>query len=321
MRVLALLVGVFVLAAPLRAREVTDETGRRIQVPEHPERIISLAPSITETLYALGVEDRLVGDTNYCDFPPEAKLKPHVGNLLNPSLEKIVSLKPDLVLGDAESNRLQTADQLERLGIPLYGLRAHNVADTLKSIEDVGQILGSEAQAAALAAKLRARVQAVEQRVSGRPRPRVLFVVWYQPLITAGPDTFVADVIRLAGGESIANDLRGEWPHMSLEDVVARDPDIILFPRTEAFAPDLAEFRRLPGWKDLRAVKEGRLEFISDAINRPSPRLVDALEEVAAILHPEAFGTHKSAARLNRAGSGQQQSALNSSLTSGSVWP
>src|SRR5712692_6953515 len=121
----ALLAALIVVPAALEARLVTDETGRRVNVPDHPRRVISLAPSITETLYALGLEDRLVGDTDYCDYPPEAKLKPHVGAVLNPSLEKIVALKPDLVLGIAEANRRETADQIERLGIPLYGLTAH----------------------------------------------------------------------------------------------------------------------------------------------------------------------------------------------------
>ncbi len=123
------------------ARLLRDQTGRQVNVPEHPKRLISLAPSVTETLYALGLGDRLVGDTDYCDYPPEARQKPHVGALLNPSLEKIVALKPDLVLGTPDANRRETADQLERLGIPLYGLSAHSLDDTLHSIEDVGQVL------------------------------------------------------------------------------------------------------------------------------------------------------------------------------------
>lgn len=267
---------------------VTDETGRRVTIPDNPQRIISLSPSITETIYALGLEDRLVGDTDYCDYPPAARQKPHVGSLLNPSLERIVALKPDLVLGDAQGNRRETADQLEHLGIPLYGLGAHSLDDTLRSIEDVGRVLGQEEKAQALVASLRQRIQAVEQRVAGGARPKVLFVVWYQPLITAGPGTFIADVIRRAGGISIADGLKGEWPRLSLESALERDPDVILFPRTAAFSPDLEQFHHLAGWKDFRAVRDNRMYFISDVINRPGPRLVDALEEVARILHPEA---------------------------------
>jgi ABC-type Fe3+-hydroxamate transport system substrate-binding protein len=275
-------------APPPASHSVVDETGRRISVPDHPERVISLSPSITETVYALGLEDRLVGDTDYCDYPPAAKKKPHVGALLNPSLERIVALKPDLVLGDAEANRRETADQLARLGIPLYGFEAHSLDDTLRSIEDMGRVMDDEKAAQALVAGLRQRIQAVERRVAAKPRPKVLFVVWYQPLITAGPRTFIADVIRRAGGDSVSNDLTGEWPRLGLESALKRDPDVILFPRTTAFAPDFNQFRHLTGWRDFRAVRDGRMYFISDAINRPGPRLVDSLEEVARILHPEA---------------------------------
>jgi cobalamin transport system substrate-binding protein len=273
-------------ARAVAAREVTDETGRRVNVPDNPRRIVSLAPNITEIIYALGLEDRLVGDTDYCDYPPAARQKPHVGSLLNPSLEEIVALKPDLVLGDAEANRRETADQLERLGIPLYGLSAHSVEDTLRSVDDLGRVLGRDTEGRTLVAGLRERIEAVERKVAGKPRPKVLFVVWYQPLITAGAQTFIADVIRIAGGDSVSNDLKGEWPRLNLESALVRDPDVILFPKTSSFSPHLEEFRRLPGWKDFRAVRDGRMYFISDMINRPGPRLIDSLEEVASILHP-----------------------------------
>jgi iron complex transport system substrate-binding protein len=285
--VCAAALAVLVLAGAAFARDVIDQTGRRVDIPDHPQRIVSLAPSITETLYALGLADRLVGDTDYCDYPSEARAKPHVGAMLNPSLEKIVALKPDLVLGTDEANRRETADQLTRLGIPLYGLTAHTLDGTLTSLEDLGRILGYEPSTEKLVARLRERVKAVERRVQGRPQPKVLFVVWYRPLITAGEQTFIADVIRRAGGISISDDLKGEWPHMSLEEVLKRDPDVILFPKTEAFAPGLEDFQKLPGWRELPAVKGRRMYFISETIMRPSPRLVDALEELADILHPE----------------------------------
>jgi len=280
-----------VAASPLFGRLVQDETGRSVNVPDHPRRVISLAPSITEIVFALGLGDRLVGDTEYCDYPPEAKRKPHVGAVLNPSLEQIVALKPDLVLGIAEANRRETAEQLERLGIPLYGLTAHTMEDMLRSVDDLGGLLGREAEARALIEGLQDRIRAVAERVKDRPRPKVLFVVWYQPLVTAGPHTFISDVVRRAGGDSITDDLQEEWPRLSLEEALHRDPDIILFPLSESFAPSLGEFRKLPGWRDFRAVKNNRLSFIPDTIVRPCPRLVDALEEVARVLHPEVAAT------------------------------
>jgi iron complex transport system substrate-binding protein len=269
------------------ARDVIDQTGRHVRIPDHPHRIISLAPSITETLYALGLGNRLIGVTDYCDYPAEARNKPHVGAMLNPSLEKIVALKPDLVLGTDEANRRETVDQLARLGIPLYGVTARTLEGTLQSITELGRVLDWEQPTNRLVARLRARVEATEKQEQGSQHPRVLFVVWYRPLITAGQQTFISDVIRRAGGASISNDLRGEWPHMSLEEVLKRNPDVILFPQTDTFAPGLEEFQRLPGWKELPAVKARRMYFISETIMRPSPRLVDAFEELANILHPE----------------------------------
>lgn len=268
------------------AREVTDQAGRRVDVPANPQRVISLAPNITEIIYALGLSDRLVGDTDYCDYPPEARLKPHVGAMVNPSLESIVALKPDLVFGTADANRRETADQLAHLGIPLYGLAAHTFDDAMQSIEDVGDVLGQGPKARSLVDGLRKRAKAVEQRTEGQPRPKVLFVVWYRPLITAGSETFLSDVIRRAGGIPFSEGLRGEWPRLSLEEVLRRDPDVILFPKTESFSPGLDEFTHLAGWRELRAVKQRHMYLVPETIMRPCPRLVDALEDLAGILHP-----------------------------------
>ena len=279
-------------AAPalLLAREVVDQTGRRVEIPERPARLISLAPSITETLFALGLGNQLLGDTDYCDFPLEARQKPHVGSILNPNLERIVALKPDLVLGSPEANRRETADQLARLGIPVYGVKAQSVEETLGSIEALGRVLGRGNEAQELVESLRRRVAAVEQRAAARRHPKVLFVVWYRPLTTAGPHTFIDDVIRRAGGVPINDGLPGEWPRMSLEEALHRNPEVVLFPQSAAFSPSLDEFTRLPGWRDLRAVKTHQLYFIPETIIRPSPRLIDALEEVAGILDSYVAG-------------------------------
>jgi iron complex transport system substrate-binding protein len=285
-----LTIGLLLVAHPSPARLVTDQAGRSVTIPERTDRLISLAPSITETLYALGLGDQVVGDVDDSDYPPEAMTKPHVGPDLNPSLERIVALKPDLVLGSAEANRVETVHQLEDLRIPVYGLRAHNVDDMLRSVIDLGQVLGREVQARQLVRELRRRIEVVEASVRTKPHPKVLFVVWYRPLITAGPGTFISDVIGRAGGASISDDLSREWPRMNLEDVLTRDPDVILFPRSVSLSPALDEFGRLPGWKDLRAVKSGRMHFVSETIVRPSPRLINALEEVARVLHPSAAG-------------------------------
>jgi iron complex transport system substrate-binding protein len=268
------------------ARTVKDQTGRMVNVPENPHRLVSLAPNITEIVYALGLGDELVGDTENCDFPPEATSKPHVGTMVNPSLERIVALKPDLALGTPEANRRETADQLERLGIPLYGVTARTLQGTLASIEDLGKVLGRQAEARRLVSQMQTRIDRVENRIKGQPEPKVLFVVWYRPLITVGPHTFIADVIRAAGGIPIGENLQGEWPRLTLEELLPLSPDVILFPKAESFSPSLEEFRGLSGWKDLRAVKDGRMFFVSETVMRVGPRLVDALEELANIIHP-----------------------------------
>ncbi len=278
-----------VLLAPgaVTARMVTDQTGRTVNLPDHPRRLVSIAPSVTETLFEMGLGKFVVGDTDYCDVPPQAKLIPHIGGVINPSLERIVALHPDLVLGTDEANRRETADQLQRLGIPLYGVTAHTVDGTLASLDDLGRVLDWQQPTEKLVAGLRARVAAVDRRVQGKVRLKVLFVVQYRPLITAGGTTFISNVIRRAGGVSISDDMKTEWPRMGLEDVLSRAPDVILFPRTEDFAPGLGEFQKLPGWRDLAAVKNHQVFFVSENIERPSPSLIDALEEVADILHPK----------------------------------
>jgi len=276
------------------ARLVTDQTGRRVEVPDRPARIVSLGPGITETLFLLGLGDRVVGVTDSCEYPPEAKLKPSVGSTLSPSIERIIVLKPDLVLGTPQANRRETADQLARLGIPLYGVTAGTVEGMLASTSELGHVLGHDAEAERVVHQLQARLDAISRRVAGRKPPRVLFVVWYRPLMTAGSQTFLSDVIRRAGGDPIGANLSGEWPRLSVEELLRLQPDVILFPETQSFAPKLDEFRSLAGWRDLRAVKEGRIYFISDTIVRSSPRLIDALEEIARLLHPEATPVEES---------------------------
>jgi iron complex transport system substrate-binding protein len=278
------------LPCPLSARILTDQTGRRVDVPEHPSRLVSLSPATTEMLFLLGLGDRVVGVTDSCEFPPEAKRKPSVGATLNPSIEKILTLKPDLVVGSPQANRRETADQLARVGIPLYGVTAQTVDGMLASVADLGRALSHEAEARELVGKLQVRLDAVSRRIAGRKPPRVLFVVWFRPLMTAGPQTFLSDVIRRAGGEPLGRGLQGEWPKLSVEEALRLQPDVILFPQTQAFAPNREEFRTLAGWKDMQAVQEGRIYFVSDTIVRASPRLVDALEEVSRYLHPGASG-------------------------------
>jgi iron complex transport system substrate-binding protein len=276
-------------APPLR--EVTDETGRTIQIPQSIHRIVSLAPSLTETLYALGLQDLLVGDTDYCDFPTEAQHKPKVGGAINPSIETIASLHPDLVLVTKNLNRADTVRSLAEIGIPSYATDPHTVAEILTSTHHLAEILGAPESGATIARDLEQRIAETERRVASFPPRRVLFVVWPQPLISIGKNTFIADALRRAGAVSITDALQ-DWPQVSLEDVVHRQPDFLIFAESHSNeAPaDLESLASLPGWRLLDAVKSHHYVLVSDAINRPAPRIVSVIEDLAQQLHPEAFG-------------------------------
>ncbi len=302
------------------ARQVTDEAGRNVRLPEHIERIISLAPNLTEIIYALGAENRLVGVTDYCDFPEAARSKPRVGSVLSPSVEQIVALKPDLVLATVAGNRAESVATLEKLGIPVYATNPRTVDEILTSILHLGDVLGENQAALRLASDLRHRLDALGQRLarqnplgdtnhfglgglagaslpqSNRGLPHVLFVVWEEPLISAGRESFLTDAIARAGGQSITASFTAAWPRISLEAALQEQPDFLIFayhgaPAEKAaeLSARLAEWKRKPGWREFRAVRQGKVILVSDTINRPSPRLFDAIEELARALHPEVF--------------------------------
>jgi iron complex transport system substrate-binding protein len=275
---------------PAAFREVTDETGRRVSVPQPVRRIISLAPNLTETIYALDAQERLVGDTDYCDYPPEAQAKPKVGGAVNPNLERLVALKPDLVLVTTALNRRETVAALERLGIPTYATDPRSVETILTSIEHIADVIGERERGETLVAKLRERLTDVSRRLENRAPKSVLFIVWTDPLISIGCDTFLADALKRAGARSIVESAQ-DWPQMSLEEVIRLQPDFLVLASAhgEESETNYKSLRELPGWRSLEAVRNHRLAVISDAVNRPAPRLVNAIIELAKQLHPEAF--------------------------------
>jgi iron complex transport system substrate-binding protein len=278
------------LLAPPAYRQVIDEIGRNIRVPQSIHRIVSLAPNLTETIYALGLQDHLVGDTDYCDFPPEAQLKAKVGGAVNPSLEAIAALHPDLVLVTKNLNRLETVQALEEIGIPSYATDPHTVDAIIASVVRLADLLGAPEVGARLAADLEHQLAALHDRLSSLPPRRVLFIVWTEPLISVGNDTFIADALRRAGAVSVI-DSSQNWPQVNLEEVVRLQPQFLIFVESHfGSAPQSAEaLADLPGWRLLNAVRNRHYATISDAINRPAPRLVSAVEDLARQLHPEAF--------------------------------
>jgi len=271
-------------------REVTDETGRTVKLPLHVQRIVSLAPSLTETIYALGLQDKLVGDTVYCDYPPDAAKKHKVGGAINPNMEEIAALKPDLVLVVKSLNRLETVRALEQLGIPVYSADPHDVNDVLTSMKKLSAILGAEDAGAAIDGKLRGRLAMIHAKLSGTAPKQVLFVVWTEPLQSIGRKTFIADVLTDAGANSIV-DSQQDWPKYSIEEAVRLQPEYLVFAssHSESVKNDVDALAQRPGWSALHAIKQRKIAIVSDAINRPGPRIVDAIEELAQQLHPEVF--------------------------------
>lgn len=270
--------------------EVTDEVGRRVKMPWQVKRIVTLAPNLTETVYALGLEDRLVADTNFCDTPPAAKTKAHVGDPQNPNLEAIVALQPDLVLATTSINRVETADALKQLGFAVYTTDPQTVRGMLDSVQHMADAMGEEKKGTELVAQMQKRLDALHARLSDRPMVHVLFVVWDQPLITIGQNTFIADALRFAGAESAVLS-KQQWPHLSIEEVVRLQPDYLVFTSDHGpVATTLADLRARPVWRDLDAVETGHVVNVSVEAIRPSPGLVDVIEQLAHELHPEAFG-------------------------------
>jgi iron complex transport system substrate-binding protein len=276
-------------AASPAYREVTDETGRTVRIPQPVNRIVSLAPSLTETVYALGLQDHLVGDTDFCDYPVDAQKKTKVGGAINPSLEQIAALHPDVVL-ITSLNRFETMHALEDLGISTYGTDPHTVSEIISSTKKLADLLGAPEAGAVVAADMQRRLADLQQRLAAFPPKRVLFNVWTQPLISVGKHTFIADALRLAGAVSIV-DSEQDWPQISLEEVARLQPDFLVFAasHSETVPANVEALATLPGWSIVEAVSKRRYAVISDAVNRPAPRIVAAIEDLARQLHPEAF--------------------------------
>ena len=270
------------------ARTVTDEIGRRVNVAFAPQRIVSLAPGITETLYALGLEDQIVGVTTFCDWPAAARTKTKIGGFTNPSIEKIVSLKPDLILATADGNRKDTVQQLERLGLPVYVTNPSNIDGFLKSLFHMGKITNREKEAGLLVEKLEKKLKNITHQIRHKKKPRVFFQLGLEPMITAGRGTLINEIIERAGGVNIAGQDVANYPRYSAEGIIGASPDIIIF------APmvndkTFAGVKRF--WKkfgEVPAVKNNKIYPIdADLINRASPRIFDAVEMMAFMFHPD----------------------------------
>jgi len=291
----ALLAGVLTAcstAPTATALTITDQLGRTVTINNtHPQKIISLAPSNTEILFALGLGDRIVGVTTYCNYPPEATTKPSIGDYNTPNLEEIVAKEPDLVLA-TEVHETSLIPQLEAQGITVVGLSPKTIDEVMDSITLVGQITGQEDEAASLVDDMQKRINAIKEKTSAlseAQRPRVFYIIWHDPIWTTGNNTFADALIQISGGINIASELDG-YVDISLEAVIAGNPEVIIAGVGMGTGEDLPlqYVKEEPRLKDIEARQNDRIYSVNlDTVGRPGPRIVDALEDFFRLIHPE----------------------------------
>lgn len=284
-------------------QEVTlvDGAGNVVTLTEAPERIVSLAPSNTEILFLIGAGDSVVGVTDYCDYPYdfaawiEAGNMTSIGNYYGPSIEPIVALEPDLVL--ASTGSLDAAASLTNLGYNVIITEGQTLDEILSDILLVGRATYKNTEAAAVVSDMRARIDAVVDAVANEATttPTVYHEVWYDPIMSVGPTTFIDELMALAGGENIFHDATTSWPVVSSEAIVEKNPDVMFFPdmymSTTNFYETIQAVKERPGWDSITAVQNDAIyEINADIVSRTGPRLVDALEAIAKMVHPEIFG-------------------------------
>lgn len=272
--------------AHVSSRSFVDDLGRKIYLAKAPARIVSLAPSVTEMLFAIGAGSQVAGVTEFCDYPPEALHKPKVG-YAHPNLESLLALQPDLIVAPQQFMKLDLVAKLDQLKIPVFLLADRNVEDIYAHIQTLGRMLDHSTEAVALTMDLRQQVARIKARAQAQPPVRALYVLNSHPLITVGPGSFIDQLIGLAGGINVAAKSTTPYPRLSMESVLQEDPEVLIFPSGRVEAISASEQQAWRQWTGMTAVKEGRLRQIpSDVLNRPGPRIGKGLELLAEILHP-----------------------------------
>lgn len=272
---------------------VADMIGREVTLEKAPERIVSLAPSNTEILYALGLGDKIVGVTDFCDYPEEAKEKEKVGGFSDANIEKIVALEPDLIL-ITDIHTGEVLPELERLGLTAFTIDPRSLDEVVESIILIGEITGKDDEASQMAARMTERINAVKAKtdnLADEQRPKVFFIIWHEPLMTVGTDTRIHELIETAGGRNIIQDAEG-YPMIDLETLIDANPQVII---ADSGAGDAAGLlydyaTTEPRLKDVDARINNRVyEIETDLVTLPTPRMIDGLEKFAELIHPEIF--------------------------------
>lgn len=270
------------VSADLQSREVTDDLGRTVAIPASVERAVSLAPNLTEIIFAVGGGDKLVGVTSFCNYPPEARKITKIGDTMNPSLETIIAQRPQVVFVSTDSQIENFTRRMQEQGIAVFVTDTKSLDGILRNIEQIGGVLGKKEEAGKLNAELRKRIAAVESKVKGAEPVKVFVQISKSPIYTIGKDSFITDLVRRAGGFSLTENIPMAYPNLSKETALAFEPEAIVLSES----PDNQEPNE--AFENSPAVMRGRVYKISaDLLSRPSPRIVDALEEMARALHPE----------------------------------
>lgn len=270
------------------SRRFVDALGDTLKLAEAPRRVVSLAPNLTELVFAVGAGDRLVGVTDFCDYPPAARTKPRVAgfNVLN--LESLVAARPDLVLAN-RGNSPADLSAIRSFGVPVFAFQIDSLPALVTAARTLGEILAVQAQAESTALSWERRIAAVaaiSDAVPREKRPRVFFGGLSEPIYSVAPGSFIHDAITRAGGENIFADMPVAWPRVDLETLVKRDPEVVLIGYHGASAADATRLRTAPGWGRIAGVRNGRVTVLGDAIMREGPRLLDGLEQISRALYP-----------------------------------
>ena len=271
-------------------RPTNDPVGRKMDVPADPQRVVALAPSITEIVFALGQQARLKGVSRFSDFPPAAEKLPKVGSYIHLDVERILALQPDLCIGIKDGNPLSVVEQLETLGIPVYAINPVDLKTTMQSIQAIGDLLQAVDQSRGIVADMRRRIrQVAETTAKAGKKPRVFVQIGVSPIVSVGNGTFINQLITLAGGTNVAAG-PNPYPRFSREQVISLAPEVLVISsmaRATVFEQVKAEWMQ---WPAIPAV-QNQAVFIAptNIFDRPTPRLVDGLEQMARYIHPRLF--------------------------------
>ncbi len=271
-------------------RLLTDEIGRKVKVSNAPKKIISLAPNITEILFALELDEEILAVTDFCDFPDAALTKTKIGGFVNPSLEMIISLNPDLVIATKDGNRRETIQRLNDLGLSVYVINPKGFDGVMMTIQHIGEVVGKRDEARNIVTMMRTKKENMLALTQFLPKPKVFFQVGEAPMITVGREALANDLIRLAGGRSISENEAISYPRYSIETIMFKSPEVIIISSMESKRDYLNSVKKWQNWKSIPAVKKNAIYVVdSNLVDRPSPRIGEGLETIVRMIHPEAM--------------------------------